>query len=137
MHDQLVSHPTHPTHPTQPRSKWEAFAFTTLSYIGDHVCRLKTIIRGVTRKKLKSRNMFKHQRIFVVSTTTSNITRHLKNSAVPFYILLFHDFPDYITWSRQGGEKGTGLRPPPQPPTHPTQMHYVSCLTQWDLAQVQ
>ena len=42
-------------------------------------------IRGVTRKKLKSSNVFKHQRIFIVSKTTSNITRHLKSDAALFY----------------------------------------------------
>ena len=39
--------------------------------------------RGVARKKLKSGKVFKHQRIFVVSKTTSNITRHFKSGAVP------------------------------------------------------
>ena len=46
----------------------------------------------VTRKKLKSDNMFKLQRIFVFSTTTSNMTRHLEwhCTTLPH----FSDFPD-------------------------------------------
>ena len=43
------------------------------------------INRRVIRKKLKSGNMFQHQRIVVALKTTSNITRHFKSSAVPLY----------------------------------------------------
>ena len=41
--------------------------------------------RGIIRKKLQSGNMFKHQRIFVVSETKSNVTKHLKSCAMPLY----------------------------------------------------
>ena len=44
-------------------------------------------IRGV---KLKSGNMFKHRRIFVISKTTSSIIKHFKRSTLP----LFSDFSD-------------------------------------------
>ena len=40
---------------------------------------------GVTRKKLKSSSRFKQQMIFVVSKTTSNITRHFKSGTAPLY----------------------------------------------------
>ena len=42
-------------------------------------------ISGVTRKKLKSSNMFKYQSIFVVSKTTSNTTRHIKSGTMALY----------------------------------------------------
>ena len=52
--------------------------------------------RGVTRNKLKSGNLFKHQRMFVVSKTTSNITRHLKSGAAPLYHSLMTSTDTYI-----------------------------------------
>ena len=47
---------------------------------------------GITTKKLKNGNLFKHQRKFCGSKTTSNIARHFKEwcSAT---VLLFSDFP--------------------------------------------
>ena len=41
-------------------------------------------------------NMFKHQRVFVISKTTSNIhvIRHLMSSTALLYHTLFSDFPD-------------------------------------------
>ena len=53
---------------------------------------------GVTRKKLKSGNMFKHHMILVVSKTISNITRHLKSGAAPLY----HSLVTSLLLSRKG-----------------------------------
>ena len=58
------------------------------------------VLGGVTRKKPKSVNKFKHQRIFVVSKSTSNTTRHLTSGVVPRYQLLVTSPKSKTFWLR-------------------------------------
>ena len=70
-----IPHPFSPKH-TGMGKVYSGISVITYIKKGAHNSEVYPLSRGIIRKKLKSGNMFKHQRIFVVSKTTSNITRH-------------------------------------------------------------